>query len=89
VPNNQLIKEMDHRAKKYHEKSVAEQNSVDLAWSLLMTDEFKELRRTIYKTEREFRRFRHLVVNSVLATGKDRLFLFCLCVDQERTGLFF
>jgi hypothetical protein len=71
VPNNQLVKEEDPLAKKYHEKSVAEQNSVDLAWNLLMTDEFKDLRRTIYKTEREFRRFRHLVVNTVLATGKN------------------
>jgi len=63
-----LIKEANPLAKKYHEKSIAEKNSVDLSWNLLLTDEFKDLRRTIYKTEREFRRFRHLVVNTVLAT---------------------
>jgi 3'5'-cyclic nucleotide phosphodiesterase len=66
------VKEDSPIAKKYHEKSIAEQNSVDLAWDLLMKDEYKELRRTIYKTEREFRRFRYLVVNTVLATGKSR-----------------
>ena len=33
-----------------------------------MTDEFKALRRTIYTTDKEFRRFRNLVVNTVLAT---------------------
>lgn len=55
-------------SKKYNDKSVAEQNSVDLAWNLLLQDEYKELRRTIYTTEREFKRFRHLVVNTVLAT---------------------
>ena len=70
VPNSQMIKEANPLAKKYHEKSIAEQHSVDLAWSLLLTDEFKDLRRTIYKTERELRRFRHLVVNTVLATGE-------------------
>lgn len=67
VPNAQLIVENDPLANHY-KKSVAEQNSVDLAWELLMKDDFKDLRRTIYRTETEFRRFRQLVVNTVLAT---------------------
>lgn len=40
----------------------------DLAWQLLMTEEFTELRNTIYTTDEEFKRFRQLVVNSVMAT---------------------
>ena len=44
----------------------SEQNSVDLAWSLLMEDNFKELRKAIYSTEDERRRFRQLVVNGKL-----------------------
>jgi hypothetical protein len=50
----------------YHGRSVAEQNSVDLAWNLLMEDNFTELRRTIYETTDELNRFRHLVVNCVM-----------------------
>ena len=43
-------------------------NSVDLAWALLMKEEFLDLRHAIYKTEAELKRFRELVVNAVLAT---------------------
>jgi class 3 adenylate cyclase len=68
VPNQQLIKENANVAAVYKNKSVAEQNSVDLAWELLMRPEYKELRRTLYTTESDFNRFRQLVVNSVMAT---------------------
>jgi class 3 adenylate cyclase len=68
VPNTQLIKENTKVAAIYKNKSVAEQNSVDLAWDLLMDDAFIDLRRCIYKTESEFKRFRELVVNAVMAT---------------------
>jgi len=68
APNAQLIKEEAIIATIYNGKSVAEQNSVDLAWSLLMDPSFDELRNTIYKTDDERRRFRQLVVNVVLAT---------------------
>eukprot|EP00539_Tryblionella_compressa_P010393 CAMPEP_0178785130 /NCGR_PEP_ID=MMETSP0745-20121128/4619_1 /TAXON_ID=913974 /ORGANISM="Nitzschia punctata, Strain CCMP561" /LENGTH=1231 /DNA_ID=CAMNT_0020442817 /DNA_START=31 /DNA_END=3727 /DNA_ORIENTATION=+ len=68
VPNAQLVKEEDPMAVQYENKSVAEQNSVDLAWTMLNEPEFKALRRTIYQTEGEFRRFRELLVNTVLAT---------------------
>ena len=36
ISNNQLIKEESPLAEKYKNKSIAEQNSVDLAWDLLM-----------------------------------------------------
>jgi hypothetical protein len=68
VPNSQLIKEKASIAIVYKDKSVAEQNSVDLAWDLLMGEGFIDLRRCIYQTESEFKRFRQLVVNAVMAT---------------------
>eukprot|EP00522_Entomoneis_paludosa_P013724 CAMPEP_0172441438 /NCGR_PEP_ID=MMETSP1065-20121228/1982_1 /TAXON_ID=265537 /ORGANISM="Amphiprora paludosa, Strain CCMP125" /LENGTH=1154 /DNA_ID=CAMNT_0013190803 /DNA_START=176 /DNA_END=3640 /DNA_ORIENTATION=+ len=68
VPNSQLIKEQTSLAAVYRNKSIAEQNSVDLAWDLLMDDAYSDLRRTIYVTKTEFLRFRQLVVNIVLAT---------------------
>jgi hypothetical protein len=68
VPNLQLVKEGAQVATQYQNKSPAEQNSVDLAWNLLMEDEFKDFRATIYRTDAELVRFRQLIVNSVMAT---------------------
>jgi hypothetical protein len=68
VPNSQLIKENSTLSKVYKDKSVAEQNSVDLCWDLLMDSNFDELRAAIYSTVDEKKRFRSLVVNSVMAT---------------------
>ena len=68
VPNSQLIQEQSSIAAAYRNKSVAEQNSIDIAWELLMQEPYKELRRTVYQTKEEFQRFRQLLVNAVLAT---------------------
>eukprot|EP00526_Cylindrotheca_closterium_P004051 CAMPEP_0113631926 /NCGR_PEP_ID=MMETSP0017_2-20120614/16591_1 /TAXON_ID=2856 /ORGANISM="Cylindrotheca closterium" /LENGTH=1166 /DNA_ID=CAMNT_0000542455 /DNA_START=14 /DNA_END=3514 /DNA_ORIENTATION=+ /assembly_acc=CAM_ASM_000147 len=68
VPNAQLVKEKTRNAQIYKNKSVAEQNSVDLAWEIFMQDEYKDLRACIYQTEEDLRRFRQLVVNTVMAT---------------------
>ncbi|KAL7562526.1 hypothetical protein ACA910_008233 [Epithemia clementina (nom. ined.)] len=68
VPNTQLVKENAAIAKYYKGRSVAEQNSVDVAWDLLLENTYKTLRRTIYTTNEEMQRFRKLVVNSVMAT---------------------
>jgi hypothetical protein len=68
VPNAQLVKEGCRAAIAYSNKSVAENNSVDISWKLLMDDCFTELRHTIYQTESELSRFRQLVVNVVMAT---------------------
>jgi len=68
VPNSQLVKENTTTAVRYHNRSVAEQHSIAVAWSLLMQPCYKELRECIYRTETEFDRFRQLVVNSVMAT---------------------
>jgi hypothetical protein len=68
VTNAILVQEKTDVALLYGNKSVAEQNSVDLAWQLLMEDQFADLRRAIYCTNEEFLRFRQLMVNTVLAT---------------------
>ena len=63
VSNMQLVKEETYAAKHYKGKSVAEQNSIDLGWNLLMEPAYENLRKQIYSTEEEFNRFRQLVVN--------------------------
>jgi len=69
VPNAQLVKEGDNLADKYNGVSVAEQNSVDLSWDLLMSDRYHDLRVCIYgDSEADLCRFRQLIVNGVMAT---------------------
>ena len=68
APNMQLVKEHAPVAAIYKNKSVAEQNSIDTGWSLLMEHTYANLRRHIYTTVSEFRCFRQMVVNCVMAT---------------------
>jgi hypothetical protein len=68
VPNAQLVKEKHPITSFYNNRSVAEQFSLTLSWDLLMEDRFKDFRRCLYTNEAELMRFRHLVVNSVMAT---------------------
>ena len=68
IPNFVLIQEDEKLAAVYQNKSVAEQNSVDLAWKALMRPEFGELRSCIFSNLSELRRFRALLINSVIAT---------------------
>jgi hypothetical protein len=63
-----MIKEQVTLARLYEERSVAEQNSFDLAWRLLMDEEFSEFRSTLCSSPAELSRFRALVVNAVMAT---------------------
>lgn len=74
VSNAQLAKENSHLARVYKNQSVLEQNSVNIAWDMLMDPAFSELRNCIYATEEEFIRFRQLVVNTVMATDVSRHF---------------
>eukprot|EP00934_Nitzschia_sp_Nitz4_P002225 Nitzschia sp. Nitz4//scaffold55_size114948//37568//41472//NITZ4_003894-RA/size114948-augustus-gene-0.69-mRNA-1//-1//CDS//3329554509//2225//frame0 len=70
VPNSQLVKEEARRiATVFGDHSVAEQNSVVVAWDMFMSEEYDLLRSTLCATETELTRFRQLVVNSVMATG--------------------
>ena len=68
VPNSTLVNENDPLAAKYNNKSVAEQNSVDLAWDVFMSDDYTDLQDCIFTTKDEFERFRSIVVNVVMAT---------------------
>jgi len=68
VPNAVLVKEGAQIAQFYQGKSVAEQNSVDLAWDLLHDSQYDELRAVIFPTEAEKRHFRQIVANVVMAT---------------------
>ena len=63
ISNNQLGKENPDLVAKYHGKSLAEQNSLDLAWDLLQMEQFNDLRCCLFPTEAELMRFRQLIVN--------------------------
>lgn len=67
VPNGQLVVE-DPLLGNLYDQSAAEQNSVYISWAKLMSDEFKDLRACIYSNQQELKRFRQVVVNTVLAT---------------------
>jgi 3'5'-cyclic nucleotide phosphodiesterase len=68
VSNGQLVKEDHALAISYNGKCVAEQNSVDIAWKLLMEPRFTDLRAAMFCTEEERRQFRQVMVNVVMAT---------------------
>jgi 3'5'-cyclic nucleotide phosphodiesterase/Adenylate and Guanylate cyclase catalytic domain len=68
VPNARLMVEKPATANRYNNKCIAEQQSVDIAWELLLLPKFENLRACIYQTKDEYKRFRHLVANSVIAT---------------------
>ena len=68
VSNVQLIKEEPAMGELYRNKSVAEQNSLDVAWDILMSPRFRTLRKYIFGTQSELLKFRQLIVNVVLAT---------------------
>ncbi|KAL7581160.1 hypothetical protein ACA910_005950 [Epithemia clementina (nom. ined.)] len=68
VPNFILAREEERLASVYQNRSIAEQNSIDVAWDALMEPQYTDLRRTIYTSTSELKRFRQLVVNTVMAT---------------------
>ena len=63
-----MVKEGSSLAVTYGNKSVAEQNSIDLAWALFMDPAYTDLRRVLYVNPEEYKRFRQLVANLVMAT---------------------
>lgn len=66
--NKQLVKEEPSLGIIYKNKSVAEQNSFEIAWNLLISPRFDNLRRVIFGNQEELERFRKFVAVSVLAT---------------------
>lgn len=56
-------------AAKYENHAVAEQNSLEISWNLLMDPKFGDLRSVIFHNdETEMNRFRQLLVNCLMAT---------------------
>jgi hypothetical protein len=55
-------------AVKFKGRSVAEQNSVNEGWQLLMDERYERLRAHIYLTNVERKRFRQVLTNAVMAT---------------------
>lgn len=68
VTNPQLATEERNLAARYSNRSIAEQNSFDISWDMLMEDRFANFRSVLCPTQEELRRFRQLVVNGVMAT---------------------
>lgn len=69
LSNQELVRMQTPSAVAYGNRSVAEKNSLDLAWAMLATSpEFSNLRRAIYTTTTERDRFRQILVNVVMAT---------------------
>jgi 3'5'-cyclic nucleotide phosphodiesterase len=66
--NNQLAIEEPSLGIKYRNQSVAEQNSIDISWNLLMESRFDRLRSVIFGNQEGLMRFRQFIVNLVLAT---------------------
>jgi hypothetical protein len=64
----QLSKENPEMGEKYKNRSVTEQNSIDIAWDLLMEPQYADLQLCIFTNEDKLRRFRQLIVNVVMAT---------------------
>lgn len=68
IGNAQLDEEDPDLVLLYKNHCVAEQKSFDIAWDVLMDKKYLELRSCIYTDENEFKRFRELAVNCVVAT---------------------
>ena len=68
IPNSAYIKEDCDVCSLYDNRSILEKKSFDIAWFMLMEDDFVDLRSAIYTTHGELHRFRQLVVNMVMAT---------------------
>jgi hypothetical protein len=66
--NKELIDMKAAIASVYEEKSVAEQNSVDIAWTVLDDENFNDLRACICANHNEKKQFCQLIVNAVMAT---------------------
>ena len=68
LSNKQLARGRLEIASVYNGRSVAEQNSFDVGWGLLMERRYNVLRACICSTVAEMSRLRQLVVNLVMAT---------------------
>jgi class 3 adenylate cyclase len=68
VPNTQLVNEEAPLATRYKNQSVAENNSIAIAWELFLQPDFEDLLRCLCPKRDDLDRFQELVINAVLAT---------------------
>jgi hypothetical protein len=68
VPNSRAAKERREMARALGGTSVSEANAFLLAWDLLLDADYRELRHALAPTKEEARRFRLVVVASVMST---------------------
>jgi 3'5'-cyclic nucleotide phosphodiesterase len=68
VPNAQLMRENATLSERYQGRSVAEQNSLDLAWRTFNSTKFEALRHAIAPNEVELCRLRQILVHAIMAT---------------------
>mmetsp|Transcript_23757 Transcript_23757/g.56090 ORF Transcript_23757/g.56090 Transcript_23757/m.56090 type:complete len:854 (+) Transcript_23757:377-2938(+) len=68
ITNDDIIRTDPETAAKYKNRSIIEQRSLDKAWNKLMEPSFVELRKFLYTDEAELKRFRQVMVNSILST---------------------
>lgn len=68
VPNSRLLEEKPGMAAKYNNTSIAEKNSIDVAWELLMRPEYDALRRCIAPTDCILQEFKETIIHATLAT---------------------
>ena len=67
VSNRQLVLESDELAIMYNDQSVAEQRSLAIAFSLLMSKDYQDLRSIFFYGD-DYTRFRKVVIDLVLCT---------------------
>ena len=77
VPNTRLAVENPKLAERFHNKSLAEQNSAHVAWVLLMEPEFVNLRQCMFSSACSRERFHKLLINVLIATD---------IADRDRIG---
>jgi 3'5'-cyclic nucleotide phosphodiesterase/Adenylate and Guanylate cyclase catalytic domain len=68
ITNTQLVKENADIAARYNGQSVAEQNSLTVAWNTLLEAQYEDLFIALFPTDTEEKRFRQLITTIVLAT---------------------
>ena len=68
LTNSILVDRKAHLAEIYNFKSPLEQNSIDLAWEILLQEQFADLQACIFSTASERKLFRQVLVNLVLGT---------------------
>jgi hypothetical protein len=68
IPNRQLAMEDDELAILYNDQSIAENRSLTIAFRELLKKDFENLRKAMFVSDEEYRRFRKTGTNIVLQT---------------------